>query len=193
MKIKEHKEHDFIYVRGCPSNPDGVINRLIACGGTTSDSFKAVELANPHHIFYIDFHDDNTIKYMEDDTMLWESLEGVWSELPPLNNVDKYPESWDEAVDNFYEARSYEDDENSDLRDDLYVLGQFIILRDIYRKGWVPSYDGSPYWYVGLHNGELDVRRGNAWNALLSFQEEEIANLFLNTFEKDLDKVKEYI
>lgn len=193
MKTKEHKSHDFIYVRGCPSNPDGVINRLISCGGNTEDSFKAVELGNPHHIFYIDFHEGNAIKYMEDDTMLWESLKNVWSELPPLNVVDKYPESWEEAIDNFYEARNYEDDDNTVLRDDLYDLGKLIVLRDLYRKGWTPAKDGSPFWYVGLHNDDLDIRKGNAWQALLSFQSEELANLFLNTFEKSIENVKDYI
>lgn len=194
MKYKEHKDHSFIYVRGCPTNPVGVMNRLIANGGTaTEDAFKSIELANPHHIFYIDFHDGNNIKYMHDDTILWESLSKVWTELPPMNIVDKYPESWEEAVDNFYEARSYEDDDKSELRDDLYELGKLIVLRDLYRKGWVPSHDGTAFWYVGLHNDDLDIRKGNAWNALLSFSSEETANLFLHTFEKSIENVKEYI
>lgn len=193
MKTTTHTDHPFLYVRGCPSNPVGVMNRLTANGGVDNDSFKTVELANPHHIFYVDFHDGNVIKYMEDDTILWESLKNVWKELPPLNIVDKYPESWEEATDNFYEARQYDDDDNSTLRDDLYELGKLIVLRDIYRKSWVPSKDGSAFWYVGLHNNELDIRKGNAWNALLSFQTEDIANLFLNIFEKSIEKVKDYI
>lgn len=193
MIYKEHHDHQFIYVLGNPTNPIGVMNRLLACGGVADESFKTIELANPHHVFYIDFHDNNKIVYMEDDTMLWESLKKVWKELPPLNEIESFPETWEEAVDSFYEARSYEDDDKSELRDELYDLGKIIILRDIYRRGWIPSHDGSPFWYVGLHNDELDVRKGNAWNALLSFSSEEQANLFLHTFEKYIENVKEYI
>jgi len=193
MIYKEHQDHQFIYVLGNPMNPIGVMNRLIACGGVALEDFKTVELANPHHVFYIDFHDNNKIVYMEDDTMLWESLKSIWKELPPLNEIESFPESWEDAVDSFYEASSYEDDDNSELKDDLYELGKIVILRDIYRRGWVPSHDGTPFWYVGLHNGELDVRKGNAWNSLLSFASEEQANLFLHTFEKSIENVKEYI
>ena len=110
-----------------------------------------------------------------------------------MNEIESFPESWEDAVDSFYEASSYEDDDNSELKDDLYELGKIVILRDIYRRGWVPSHDGTPFWYVGLHNGELDVRKGNAWNSLLSFASEEQANLFLHTFEKSIENVKEYI
>ena len=193
MKYKEHKDHQFIYVLGCPSNPLGVMNRLMACGGVVGEDFKSIELANPHHVFYIDFHDNNKIVYMEDDTMLWESLKKVWKELPPLNDIEKFPESWEEAVDSFYEARSYEDDDNSVLKDDLYELGKIIILRDIYRRGWEPSDDGTPCWAVGVHNGELDVRKVTGWSRLLSFAEDSQANMFLNTFSKSIENVKQYI
>ena len=40
MKYKEHKDHQFIYVLGCPSNPLGVMNRLMACGGVVGEDFK---------------------------------------------------------------------------------------------------------------------------------------------------------
>lgn len=195
MKYKEHKDHQFIYVLGCPSNPLGVMNRLMACGGVGDDNtFKAIELANPHHVFYIDFHDGNTIKYMHDDTMLWESLKNVWTELPPLNVVDKLPESWEEAVDEFYEAKAYEDDDNVDeFKDSLYDFGKLIILRDIYRKGWVPSDDGTPCWAIAVHNGELDVRKVTGWPRVLSFAEDSQANMFLNTFSKSIEAVKQYI
>lgn len=194
MKYKSHKEdHPFLYVLGCPSNPFGVINRLVACGGVDSIVYKAIELSNPHHIFYIDFHDGNLIKYMHDDTIVWETLKKVWKELPPLTLEIEDPETWEEAVDNWYEAKSYEDDEKSELRDDMYDLGKIVILRDIYRKGWLPSEDGTPSWAIGVHNGELDVRKVTGWTRLLSFAEDKQANKFLNTFAKDIERVKQYI
>lgn len=187
------EDHPSLYVRGCPNNPYGVINRLIACGGSMTSTFKTIELVNPHHIFYIDFYDNNSIKYMEDDTIIWESLSKVWKELPPLDNVDGLPETWDEAVDNFYEARSFEDGDNKEINDVLDNIGKLIILRDIYRKGWKPSNDSTPCWSIGQHNGEIDIRKSTGWVRLMSFAEESQASLFYNTFAKELDEMKDYI
>lgn len=191
--IKHTEDHPFLYVKGCPSNPYGVVNRLESCGGVVGEEFKTIELVNPHHIFYIDFHDGDKIKYMEDDSIVWETLKTVWKELPPLNVVDQLPESWEEAVDNFYEAKTFEDGENKELDDALTEIGKLVVLRDLYRKGWVPSNDASPCWCIGVHNGDLDIRKTTGWTRMMSFAEESQATLFLNTFEKSLEGIKDYL
>lgn len=186
-------DHINIYVKGCPDHPTAVINRLIYCGGESSSEYRTIDLMNPHNIFYIDFHDNNKIKFLEDDSLMWESLKTVWTEVQPLIENVELPTSWEDAVDNYYEATNFEDGDDDKTNELLNNLGKLIILRDIYREGWVAPNDGTPFWYVGNHNSVLDICKGTAYSRLLSFENEALANKFLSTFEDIIEEVKEYI
>lgn len=186
-------EHLFIYVKGNPGNPNGVINRLKVNGGQIGEVFPTIELSNPHNIFYVDFHDDGKIKMMEDNSMLWESLKSVWTELPPLQIKETLPESWDDAVDDYYEAEAFEYGEDETTNELLVNIGKMIVLRNIWRQGWEAPEDGTPFWYIASHNGELDICKGTGWSRMMSFASKSIANNFLSFFKNQLEEIKEYI
>lgn len=184
--------NEYCYVRGCPSMPSAVIDRLKSIGGKCNDSFNIIDLTNPHNIFYVDDKDNNQIKFLSDDSMIWDTLVNYWLELPPLTKVSKLPESWDEAVENCIEAANYDDGKDDTRNELLTKFGRVLVLRDIYRRGWIPS-DGVPFWYVGNHNGELDIMKGTSISRPLSFSSSEIAKMFFSSFYNDINGVKELI
>lgn len=191
--MSDHKNHISVYVLGNPGNPNGVVNRLLTLGGSkVNDDITNIDLLNPINAFYIDFHDDNIIKKLDTTTMMFESLKDVWTEMSPLSITVDLPTTWDDAVDHYYEAQQYEDGDNNDINDILDTLGKLIILRDIYRKGWIPS-EGSPFYYIACHDGELDLMKGNAWTRMLSFQDVDTRDTFYELFKDDIEEVKEYI
>lgn len=193
MSGSHTKDHLYVYVLGNPNNPNGVVNRLITLGGTKVDNdISSIDLLNPVNAFYIDFHDNAIIKMMDTNTMMFESLKDIWIEMSPLTlNVDM-PTSWKDAVEHYYEAQSYEDNDDNELVSSLETLGKLIVLRDIYRKGWIPS-DNMPFYYIGCHGDKIDCMKGNAWVRLLSFQDASTRDVFLSTFKDMIEEVKEYI
>lgn len=186
--MAKHKaEHLFVYVRGNLGNPCGVVNRLVEMGGVITRPFRAVELANPHNIFYIDFHDKNAIKYISDDSIFFDTISGTWSELTPLSLQLEDPISWDDALVRFYEAQSY-DGKNPEI----YDFGKLIVLRDIYRKGWEPDEESS-FYYIANNNGVIDRFKGNAKRRVLSFQTPELRDTFYANFLDLIESVKDLI
>ena len=182
-----------IYVKGCPSNPDAVINRLIACGGISQESLSPIDLCNPHNVFYIDITDSNKIKFMSDDCMIWDTLSKYWMELPPLTEVSKLPESWDEALENCIEAENFDNGNDDTTNNLLEKYGRLLVLRDIWRKGWVPSNDGAPFWYIANHNNELDVMKGTSISRPFAFNSRNTTNAFLVAFEHELNEIKDLL
>lgn len=66
------------------------------------------------------------------------------------------------------------------------ALAQLSQLREVYRDGWKPNWkDGIQKWGIGMVNDQIDLDYYDSHNAFLSFQSQEIAELFLKNF-KDL-------
>lgn len=193
--MSEHASHLNIYIRGDKNNPSGVVNRLLTLGAKSYDGITLFDLKNSSNVFYIDFHDDKKIKFIDINSQLFvDAIENNknWIEFTALNTIVDMPTTWDEACKNFYDAQQYEEGDNDTLNSVLDTLGKLIILRNIYRKGWIPS-DGMPFYYIGCHNDELDCMKGNAWSQLLSFQDASTRDTFLKLFKDMIEEVKEYI
>ena len=193
MNDNKDKQSRTIYVKGCPSDPNAVINRLISCGGVSSDALSVIDLVNPHNIFYIDTTDGNKIKFMTDNCIVWNTLVNYWIELPPLTETSKLPESWDEALENCIEAENFDNGNDDTTNNLLEKYGRLLILRDIWRKGWVPSNDGAPFWYIANHNNELDVIKGTSISRPFAFNSRDTTNAFLLAFENELNEIKDLL
>lgn len=183
------------YVRGNVLFPSGVLTRLVMIGGTADTPFSQGDLSNPHHIFYIDFHNNNQITMIDVDSVIGNLLTESWQELEPITYIDhpeSLPTSWEDAVDRCNEAHIYDAGKSTKLLNKLLLLGRLITLRDIYRQDWIPKED-SEYYHIVSYNGELEVIRGYNYTSTFSFQTIELAEMFLNNFDKLLKEVDDLI
>ena len=171
------------YVRGNISFPTGVLNRLILLGGNVHHPFTEAELANPTNIFYIDFYNDNLIRKVTDDSVTGMIMKEHWTEVQPVTYIDSpesLPSTWDQAYEECTEVQSYIKGLNSKLDSALDKLGRCIVLRDIYRQGWLPKKDEFCYYLeYNLLTEELEIVRGIKYSKVLSFQDNDLAELYL--------------
>lgn len=109
--------------------------------------------------------------------------ESTWIQLD-LEKEVKLPKSWEELS---CSTEPFEMNYGGELQ----LLRKLLILRDVYRQGWKPNWEGSvknytiylsrSEWFCGLHDNLAE---------LFSFQSEEIRDEFYNNFKEDLEKIK---
>lgn len=185
------------YIKGSPTFPNGVINRLLMLGGVDPGNFKERELANPINLFYIDFYNDNIIRKVTDDEITGQLILENWKELQPITYIDKpesLPDSWEKAYDNCIEVKNYIKGNNPELDQKLDYYGRVIVLRDIYRQGWTQKNDEFCYYITyNLKDEDFEIIRGIKTSKPVSFQEIELAQLFLENFKEILEVCKDII
>lgn len=186
-----------IYVKGNPAFPTGVFNRLIMLGGNPENPFTEAELANPANIFYIDFYNDNLIRKIQDDSVTGSIILAHWKELQPFTYIDEpksLPDTWDRAYEECVEVQNYIKGYDEKLDKKLDYFGRCIVLRNVYRQGWEQKKDEFCYYIdYNLVSEELEIIRGIKSNKPLSFQDIEIAKMFLTNFENIINECKELI
>lgn len=186
-----------LYVKGNIAFPSGVINRLIMLGGEVVEEFKEIELANPINLFYIDFYNNNEIKKVTADSVMGTMMLQFWEEFQPFTYIDEpesLPASWNDAIEKCIEAQIYNRGDNTELNEKLNILGRLITLRDIYRQGWTQKSDKFCYYIeYDLNNNDLFIMRGIGKNYLISFQDTELTEQFLENFKNDILKCKEML
>lgn len=185
------------YVRGNLVFPNGVLDRLIMLGGHVVEEFTEAELANPANLFAIDFYNNDTIIKIEADSVPGVIMLEFWEELQPITYIDKpesLPASWAEALESCSEAQTYNRGLAVELNQQLDVLGSLVVCRDIYRQGWTPK--GNEFCYYidyNLLTEELEIIRGVKMSKILSFQDSNLAELFLNNFRERIEFCKKMI
>ena len=129
-----------------------------------------------------------------------KKLPKTWEEF-----CDKYPYTPENCwITNFgeikdvggYGPRSYEVSKNllpnKEYAEAILALCQLIQLRDCYRQGWKPDYTNiSETKYAIWYSGNViccdNIFSGNE---ILSFQSEELRDMFLENFQDLIEKIK---
>jgi hypothetical protein len=125
-----------------------------------------------------------------------------------FKKLNELPKTWEElgCIDGFYVgtysiiSRSYSrpcsgEDKNifatiSQAKASL-ALAQLSQLRDVYRAGWVPDWEGYDLKFCVFFSGNtIYVGIIQSSNEFLSFQDEETAELFLENFRDLIEQAK---
>ena len=180
-----------IYIRGNKVNPLGVLDRLMEYGGKSGD-YTTADLMTSSNLFYIDYKKNNVITFERDNTMLAEAIISCWEEIYPSANLDHKPEDWEGAIIDYPAAELYEEGKDETTNTEIYIVGKLKVLRDIYRKGWIPTGNDS-FFYIAYRNGELDKGKSSSWSRFLSFQDAETRDKFYDNYSNMIDEVATYI
>ena len=180
-----------IYIRGNKVNPLGVLDRLMEYGGKSGD-YTTADLMTSSNLFYIDYKKNNVITFERDNTMLAEAIISCWEEIYPGTNLDHKPEDWEGAIIDYPAAELYEKGKDETTNTEIHIVGKLKVLRDIYRKGWIPT-GNDPFFYIAYRNGELDKGKSSSWSRFLSFQDAETRDKFYDNYSDMIDEVATYI
>ena len=180
-----------IYIRGNKVNPLGVLDRLMEYGGKSGD-YTTADLMTSSNLFYIDYKKNNVITFERDNTMLAEAIISCWEEIYPSTNLDHKPEDWEGAIIDYPAAELYEKGKDETTNTEIHIVGKLKVLRDIYRKGWIPN-GNDPFFYIAYRNGELDKGKSSSWSRFLSFQDAETRDKFYDNYSDMIDEVATYI
>lgn len=77
----------------------------------------------------------------------------------------------------------------------MLALMQLLICREVYRQGWKPNWEdniSNKYCIEGFKNGTRSILYGYI-HRILSFQSEEVRDLFLENFHDLIEEAKELI
>ena len=78
--------------------------------------------------------------------------------------------------------------------DKLAVFNKLLVLRDIYRNGWIPNWeDASTKRDIEYANGRLIRNSCTNKSSVFSFQDHEIRNAFFNAFKEQLKEIKDLL
>jgi hypothetical protein len=81
-----------------------------------------------------------------------------------------------------------------ELAQAMLAMCQLLYLRDIYRQGWVPDWTDDSYKYEIIYNeGQLYKDELMYHASPMSFQSEEIRDLFMKNFADLLEQAKELL
>lgn len=185
------------YIKGNIAFPTGVLNRLIMLGGNPEQPFTEAELANPINIFYIDYYNDNLIRKVQGDSIIGQMILENWKEVEPFTYIDEpesLPDTWDKAYETCIEVKNYMNGKDTKLDSILDKLGRCIVLRNIYRQGWLPKPEEFCYYInYNLLEEDLEIIRGIKNSKVLSFQDLVLAEMYLNNFRSIIEECKELI
>ena len=80
---------------------------------------------------------------------------------------------------------------NREYAEAILALIQLIQLRDCYRQGWKPNYNGSSMYYAILFSQNKPSKETvSNWNQIFTFQNIELRDEFLNNFKDLIEKIK---
>ncbi|MCH5166920.1 MAG: hypothetical protein J1F35_03420 [Erysipelotrichales bacterium] len=183
-----------VYILGNNSYCLKIIPTLEKIGGKNDNEFSEEELSNENNIFYIDWFEDNLIKFINKDTVLGSEILTCWKKICPLTSINELPQDWDSAYANYESLQKYMNGEDGKLDTKMDYLGRVIILRDIYRQGWIPEYNDQVYHIkYDLSIKDLTILKGIGISKLLSFKTLELAEAFKENFNNLLTAVQEYL
>lgn len=78
--------------------------------------------------------------------------------------------------------------------EELLALTQVLFLRDVYRQGWVPDWeDDNQKYHIRYGGNDVVKERGIHITWSLSFQTQEIRDLFFDNFKDLIEKCKNLI
>lgn len=180
-----------VYIRGNKVNPLGVLDRLMEFGGRSGD-YTTADLMTSSNLFYIDYKNNNVITFERDNTMVAEAILSCWEELYPGTNLNHKPEDWEGAIIDYPAAELFEAGEDETTNEEIHIIGKLKVLRDIYRKGWLPTQADS-FFYIAFRNGELDKGKSSSWSRFLSFQDAETRDTFYDNYKDMILDVATYI
>ena len=180
-----------VYIRGNKVNPLGVLDRLMEFGGRFGD-YTTADLMTSSNLFYIDYKNNNVITFERDNTMVAEAILNCWEELYPGTNLNHKPEDWEGAIIDYPAAELFEAGEDEKTNEEIHIIGKLKVLRDIYRKGWLPT-QNDPFFYIAFRNGELDKGKPSSWSRFLSFQDAETRDTFYDNYKSMILDVAKYI
>ncbi|MBO5003776.1 MAG: hypothetical protein J6D03_00615 [Clostridia bacterium] len=180
-----------IYIRGNKTNPLGILDKLMYFGGH-SGNYTTADLMTSNNLFYIDYKNNNIITFEPDNTMMAEAIKGCWEEMFPGTNLSHKPEDWEGAVIDYPAAALYDEGKDEETNNQIKIVGKLKVLRDIYRKGWIPQ-QGEPLYYIAYRADNLDSAKSTSWSRFLSFQSAEIRDEFLTNYRDMIESVKTYI
>ncbi len=81
-----------------------------------------------------------------------------------------------------------------EIAEKMLVYNQLIYLRNIYWDGWIPNWTDNSYKFVIYNEGKI-LQSSNLCNVSrpFAFQSQEIRDLFLKNFKKQLEFIREFI
>lgn len=121
------------------------------------------------------FHkEDNTLT--NNNCILFK--DGIW--VAEIIEEPKLPSKWDDSLYNR---------KNPQYRKAKKAQHKLLVLRDIYRDSWLPEYGKNRYAIIVL-NDNIQIETLNIFENLLSFQNKETAELFLNNFRDLIEEFK---
>ena len=183
-----------IYIQGNISYFEKIIPTLEKLGGKLDSEFSKEELSNENNLFYIDPFEDGLIKFINQDSVLGSEFLTCWKRICPFTSINELPQDWDSAYTNYESLQKYMNGEDRILDGKMDYLGRVIILRDIYRQGWVPKHNDQVYHIkYDLSNNDLVILKGIGISKLLSFESPELAEAFKENFKALLKEVQEYL
>ncbi|MDE5987128.1 MAG: hypothetical protein K2H16_07630 [Prevotella sp.] len=126
-----------------------------------------------------------------------QELPKTWAECfrktDKMEYIDEYSDifpilSVDDGSD------SYKNSLPKGLGKPMLALCQLLICRDVYRKGWKPDWEGNNLKYI-IYYGAGKVYTDSSYHEsyILSFQSEEIRNIFYNNFKHLIEEAKELL
>lgn len=182
------------YIRGDENDSSKIIPTLVRLGGKINQNFTEEELSDSNNLFYVDYFENNYIKLVNSNTLIGNSILKHWKEINTLYELKELPKTLDEAYENFEGYRDYIDGKNPGLDKQMDYFGRIILLREIYRQGWIPMYNDQVYYIkYDLFREDLDIYKGTMTSKVLSFKTEECAREFLNNFRDIIVFVQEFI
>lgn len=143
---------------------------------------------------------------------VWKDGKVVFEDIKP-----QLPKTWEEFCKSNPRIRCYYINNNSEIRcaavapnrmsnedanllpcqeaaEQHLALMQLHQLRDCYRQGWIPDcIDNSKKWYIIKFKNQLHISATHNYSMFLSFQTEEIAELFLKNFKELIEQAGDLI
>lgn len=190
--IVDGEKHYLVFIRGNRTNPLGILNKLFKYGAIAGTTYTTNDLMNVHNLFYIDYNNMKQVAFISDEDILAKAIESCWTELFISSDADYSPIDWDSAIIDWPSAQLYESGKDDITNAELKIVGRLKVLRDIYRKGWVPTCNEA-YYYIGVRNDKLDKGKGSSWMRFLSFGDSETRDTFFDTYKDMIESVKSYI